>query len=87
MGVGGSVAVVGSRRADPLGSQYVEVVVSDFVEAGQDRVEVVVDREMAAGEAVGLARSQPQDQLDGVLRSAPRPDSSWSSVHRWMRAS
>jgi len=42
------------------------IAIADAVPAGQDGVQVVVDRKVAAAEPVGVARGQPGDGMMGV---------------------
>ena len=52
---------------EAFGSEHVEVLGVDFGQAGEDGVEVVVDGEVAAREAVGVAAGEPEEQLDGMI--------------------
>ena len=50
------------------GRSDVEVAVTDLGQVGEHGVEVVVHRQVAAGEAVAVAGGEPDQQLDGPAR-------------------
>ena len=62
-----SRAMVECGRREALGAQHVEVAVAHLGQVGEDGVEVVVDRQVPAGQAVAVAGGEPHDQVDRPL--------------------
>ena len=58
----------GSELAE---TQRAQVVTADVVQPLEQEVEIVVDREMTAGQAVAASRREPYDQPRGAVRVGP----------------
>lgn len=60
-------------RYCPVASEPELITIPDTLPAGQDRVQVIVDRKVAAAEFVRVARGEPGDEAgrQGGLGAAP----------------